>query len=89
MYKIGIIHGKQIPKRLYIHKNGRLILIAAKAVDEIKGTGRECHINRFVGEFNKRFKRGTVVNGPGKMRFFVINVEQADVLQFKPMLILN
>lgn len=78
MHKIGLVQCRQTPQLFHMDKNGKLVLLAAKVIDDIQVAGSEYHIRRFVTEFDKHFKLGTVVEGPGKMRFFGSNVEQAE-----------
>lgn len=78
LYEIGMTQCQQIPQLFYMHENGRLVLIAAKIVDDIKIAGTDSHSERFINMFNKSFKLGTIVKGPGMMRFFRINNEQGD-----------
>lgn len=76
IYEIGLKQSQNIPQLFYMHDEGKLVLIAAKIVDDIKLAGTEYHTSRFIKMFNKSFKLGTVVKGPGSMRFFGINIEQ-------------
>lgn len=76
MYSIGLIQCQQVPQLLYMHNQGKLILEAAKIVDDIKIAGTQYHTSRFISLFNVQFELWTVVEGPGVMRFFGINVEQ-------------
>ena len=78
MYEIGLKQCRQIPQLFYMKENGKLVLIAAKVVDDIKLAGTKHHTSRFIEMFNSTFNLGTVVSGPGVIRFFGINVEQAE-----------
>lgn len=58
----------------YIKKNGKLILIAAKIVDDIFSPGEHDAVNDFIKGFKAKFKFGTVVNGPGNLLFYGMNI---------------
>lgn len=77
LYEIGLSQCKQIPQLFYMHEKGKLVLIAAKIVDDIKIAGTSYHTSRFIKLFSNSFKLGTIAKGPGRMRFFDINIEQS------------
>lgn len=84
LYEIGLTQCRQIPQMFYIHEEKRIVLMAEEIVDDIKIARTDYHTSRFIKMFNESFKLGTVVQGPGMMRFFGINKEQADDFTIKP-----
>lgn len=64
------------PTTLCKHENGRLVLIAAKAVNDIRAAGVGDNAQVLIDRFDNAFKLGTVSNGPGSLRFFDINTVQ-------------
>lgn len=78
IYLILMIQCQHIPQLFYMHEHGKLVLIAAKVVDDIKIAGTDYHTNIFIKMFNQKFELGTIVKLPVVMRFFGINVEQAE-----------
>lgn len=65
---------KIIPQICKIIKDGYLILVAAKRVDDILATGEQDVVNDFINGFSAKFKVGTVGNGRGYLRFYVMNI---------------
>lgn len=45
-------------------------------MDDLNTTGQDLQVKMFVEECNKRFRFGTVNNGPGRLRFFGIYFDQ-------------
>lgn len=76
IYEIGLKQCQNIRQLFYMHEKGKLVLIAAKIVDDINVAGTEYHTSWFIKMFTESFKLGTAVEGPGAMRFFGINIEQ-------------
>ena len=67
-----------MPQLLFRLENGKLVLIVAKIVDDIKAAGEGENAKLFIKSFNKNFELGTISSGPGRMRFFGINTVQED-----------
>lgn len=77
-FDLGLNQCQQIPQIFYLHSGDELVLVVAKVVDDIKVAGKHDRAPKFITEFNKKFELGTVWSGPGQMRFFGLNLEQAD-----------
>ena len=77
-FELGMLQCQQIPQLFYKHEGGKLVLLAAKVVDDIKVAGEGDRAEDFIKRFNQKFELGTVARGPGKMRFFGINTVQHD-----------
>ena len=60
-----------------------MVLVAAKIVDDIKVAGEGERAMQFVKKFNEFFNLGTVVSGPGRMRFFGINIVQDEDMKIQ------
>lgn len=58
--------------------NNELILIVGMVLDDIKMAGKDNFPGIFLFKFNQIFKLGKVTVGPGRMRFFGINVIQEE-----------
>lgn len=78
MYDLGLIQCRQVPKLFYLKKKSDLVLMVAKIVDDLVNTGLGHYQTHFIQEFDRKFKFGSVDKGPGKLRFFGINVKQDD-----------
>ena len=76
MCQLGLKQYKLIPQLFAKFRDGKLIMIAAKVVDDIIITGEDEVTCEFITGFEKRFKLGTVVRGPGNLRFFGLQVIQ-------------
>lgn len=48
-------------------------MLVAKMVDNLKGAGQENHPSVFSNAFHKIFAFGTILHGPGGMRYFGVN----------------
>lgn len=55
-----------------------MVLLVAKAIDNMKVAGVENNALILVVQFNKRFELGTVTSGPGKLRIFGIDTTQQE-----------
>lgn len=75
-FDLGLEQCPVLPQLFYIIKNGQLVLLAAKIVDDILVTGDTDMVDKFITGFNSKFKFGTVVHGPGNLRFFGLNLVQ-------------
>ncbi len=76
MCQLGLVQLTLIPQLFIKLDNGRLTMIAAKVVDDIILTGEESVTSKFIDDFNAKFKLGTIIRGPGKLRFFGLQVVQ-------------
>ena len=72
----GLVQSKHIPQLFFKKEAGKLVLVVAKIVDDLKAAGIEQRATVFLDAFDSRFKVGTVNHGPGKLRFFGINTTQ-------------
>ena len=72
----GLVQSKHIPQLLFKKEAGKLVLVVAKIVDDLKAAGIGQSAKVFVDAFDSRFNLGTVNHGPGKLRFFGINTTQ-------------
>lgn len=52
-------------------------MAAAKIGDDILSTGEQDAVNDFIKGLNVNFKFGTLVNGPGNIRFYFIKIVQS------------
>ena len=76
MLDIRLQQSSHVPQLFFEKENGRLVLIIAKIVDDLKIAGEDNCVQHFIEEFDKRFRFGDVKHGPGKLRFFGINTVQ-------------
>lgn len=76
MYEIGLQQSTHVPQLFFQKENGRLVLIVAKIVDDLKIAGEGERPKWFLEKFDKKFKFGDVNHGPGKLRYFGINTTQ-------------
>lgn len=74
----GLTQCPVIPQLSYIYKSGRIILSAAKIVDEILFTGESDGVGTCLTGFKEIFKFGTAVHGPGNLRFYGMIILQND-----------
>ena len=65
-----------MPQLFYVFVDKKLVLLAAKIVDDILITGVYKHVKAFLHGFNSKFALGTVVSGPGNLRFYGLNIVQ-------------
>lgn len=61
---------------LYLGEYGRLVIIAAKTVDDLRAAGQDMNTASFIKAFNKKLELGTTANGPGEIGFFGLSIEQ-------------
>lgn len=78
MFDLGLKQWQQTPELFYLQRNKRLILVFAQIIEDLKVTGSDSSSDWLINKFNDTFKLGTIPSGPGRMRFFGINLEQAD-----------
>ena len=76
LLELGLTQSKYVPQLFYKFKNQKLELILAKIVDDIIITGEEDMTAKLISDFNSIFELGSVVEGPGEMRFFGTNIFQ-------------
>lgn len=76
MHDIGLTQSPHVPQLFYKKENGRLVLIVAKIVDHLKIAGEVNRSQKFIEQFDRRFKFGYVNHGPGKLRYLGINTVQ-------------
>lgn len=65
--------------QLFFKRSGeKLLVVAAKVVEDLKvaGTGENALI--LIDQFNKNFKLGTVASGPRKIRSIGINIKRKE-----------
>lgn len=79
LFSMGLLQSKYIPQLFYSFNNqGEIQMLLAKIVDDIILTGEEGITAKFIDDFNRVFELGSVVSGPGEMRFFGTNLLQKD-----------
>ena len=76
MLDLGLQQSSPIPQLFFKKEGGRLVLLVAKIVDDLKVAGEGNRAELFLEAFDKKFKFGNVNHGPGKLRFFGINTIQ-------------
>ncbi len=76
LLKMGLTQSINVPQLFYKKENGKLTLILAKVVDDIIAAGVGNSAIQALNEFDKTFKLGEIKSGPGKLRFFGINISQ-------------
>lgn len=77
---LGLCHMPLIPQLFYLLKNGVIVLVVIKIVDDLLMTGEDASVNDFIERFNKKFELGTVVRGPGSFKFYGISMSQDEDL---------
>lgn len=78
---LGIIQSTAIPQ-LFIHldSNDVVDMVVIKIVDDILATGTDDDLRLFVTSFGNKFTLGEITNGPGRLRFFGLNIVQHEDL---------
>ena len=76
MLDLGLQQPSHIPQVFFKKENGKLVLLVAKIVDDLKVAGEGNRAQLFLEKFDEQFKFGNVNHGPGKLRFFGINTVQ-------------
>ena len=69
---------KHVLQLFFKREKGKLVLVVAKIVDDMKVTGLGMRAKKFLDEFDRCFKLGTVNSGPVKLGFFGINTVQSE-----------
>ena len=76
MFNIGLQHLSVIAQLFYQMKDGKLALIVIKIVDYLLMTGEKSYMDNFIRQFNDKFQFGTVIHGPGILKFFGLTIIQ-------------
>lgn len=76
MLDIGLRLSTHATQLFYRKEDGRLVLIVARIVEDLKAAGEAGRVEHFMKELTRRFKFGDVKHAPGKLRFFGINTIQ-------------
>ena len=76
LFTIGHYQLAYVLQLFYLHRDGRLVLLVVKTVDDILATSPDHEVDLFVSQFNHKFKHGTIAHGPGLFRFFGPNITQ-------------
>ena len=76
MFENGLSQSKHIPQLFYKKEGGKVVLIVAKIVGDLKVAGDGKRSEKFLKSFHIRFKLGIINHEPGKLRFFGINNTQ-------------
>lgn len=66
-----------------MRKNGNVVLLANKIVDETLMTGTDDALRKFVNEFSTRFGLGKAVRVPKTLWFYGMNHTQRDEFSVK------
>lgn len=77
-YKIGLCQTQHIPQLFYKRCDGKLALVPAKMVDNIRVARIGDNAKNFKREYNKHFKFGIKAYALGKIQFFGIDTVQND-----------
>lgn len=64
LLKHGLVQSKHIPKLFFRKEAGKLVLLAAKIVDDLKAGGMGQRAKDFLDVFESLFKLSTINNGP-------------------------
>lgn len=73
---IGFQQIPVVPQLFMLRRNGKLVVVLAKFVDDILLTGVPEIVKEVIERFNKRFKLGNTCHGPNAMRYFGLNINQ-------------
>lgn len=57
-------------------QDGKLVLLAAKIVDDNLVTGTNIMVDTFILGFDEKFNFVTIVHGPGNLLFYGLNIVQ-------------
>lgn len=69
---IGVNHMSVIPRLFYLIKNGKLLIIVIKIVDDLLMAGETDSLQDFISRFNGSFELGTVIDGI--LKFFGLTI---------------
>lgn len=78
MLSLGCSQLSEIPPLLYRNCDEKMVLTAAKIVDDMDITGEMDAVDYFIKKLNEKFELGTVAHGPGRPRFFGMNIAQKE-----------
>lgn len=73
MYPIPLIN--QI---LYQNTYLKLSVLCGKVFDNLLSAGRAAYVKTLIEGLNRTFSLGTIVHGPGLLRFLGLNLFQSD-----------
>ena len=73
---LGLQRVIDVPQLFYAMSDGKLSVVVAKIVDDILATGENNAVDQLLERFNSKFKFGTVIHGPGRLRYFGFNISQ-------------
>lgn len=76
LLEYGLYQSRQVTQLFFKREAGKLVLVLAKIVDDLKVAGTRDRAKAFLDVFDSRFKLGTINSGTGKLRFFGINTVQ-------------
>lgn len=76
--QLGLQPIAEIPQLFTILKEGELVLLVYKIVDDFFMTGTDTALRDFIATLNNKLTLGEVVHGPGTLRFFGMNIIQND-----------
>lgn len=76
--ELGFAFASMIPQLFLLRKNGYLISMFAKIVDDIMFSGSLSTKVPVINAFNDRFNLCDIRNGPGYIRYFGFNITQFD-----------
>lgn len=76
--EIGLEQINTIPQLFIKKSEGTVICRLEKIVDDLIITGSPSVVDNFVKLIVEKFKLGTIVHGPGELRFFGLNIIQSD-----------
>ena len=72
----GLDQSRYVAQLFFKREAGKLVLVVAKIVNELKVSGTGNRAKAFLDVFDSRFKLVTINRGPGKLPFFYINTVQ-------------
>lgn len=67
---LGLLQSKLIPQLFYSISNNEVVLIAAKAVDDILLASPRDECDRLITKLQAKFQLSTVVHSPGTLQYF-------------------
>lgn len=76
----GLKQSTDIPQLFYSKRNNGLQLVIAKIVDDFLITGEQGVVDKFLSFFDQRYKFGSVSRGPGRLRFYGLDIIQDETL---------
>lgn len=78
LLEIGFVPVHMMPQIFVLKMKDKTIAVLAKVVDEILMKGDPLVTDPIIMMINAKFKLGTIIHGPGQIRFFGLNVQQFD-----------